>query len=702
MSLPLSILLKELEASPVSVIPILSTLHHERSLLSKMSKVDLKHLTSRTLNLCRSPIPYNIWCGVNIISVLIDSTSIIGSEGSVFLTQLLKILESSKSSDKRVFKSTVDCLNKLCDNIRGKPTLTREILTPNLSAIFSAYMEKFAVEPVLTINSLKTLIQHHPTTSRPFANKIRAKLLEFVGTTEISNYPVSVKDVAFRTLATLPIVEKEGPDQCWRKDVDRIFNDIASTLSIYESFFNVADDEDLSSLMRKLSENLKDNDEIFPLLRIDVNEPASLLQISERLELLFGLLKAYVTSATQFTVVVPIGRLVKVLELACSINSKFLQFKRDIRDNNIKEIIQGTLLQCHQAAVLLLLDLPSVYFGSLLPHLPLILAFLELLIFFKGKRLDHEKILIHESFYCDLLICVNGYLSLVGHFQDHATVTRFVEVALLLVEPRSEASQTNLPQNKSIMAKGASRKRSKKTASTPLADLLSHQHLFEESIPESTKAVVFQFLQSVLSRVTLSATQYNKLMRYVLIEAIKLKDSTLNKHVTPEIRNILIQALLNPASQSASALPLLSSLMWDEDLVSVFNNPRFPPLAKLVKVAEQVSSDEEDSETDEPEMIETTQLAVESEEPSKKKHKIDDSVEDSSISTNETSTNVESIFSKESNKRNFVAESEVTSQNGEKILAEVPKEAEAVQVESDDDEGSEIDIPELDIDVDSD
>lgn len=703
MSLPLSIILKELESAPVSIIPILATLHHERSLLNEISKADLKHLTSRTLNLCRSSIAYNIWCGVNIVNVLVDNISVLGAEGSAFLAQLLKILESPKSNNKRVFKSTVECLNKLCDSIRGKPTLTREILTPNLSAIFTVYMEKMIEEPILVISSLQTLIQYHPTTSRPFANKIKAKLLEFVGSPNFLNYPSKVKDIAWTTLATMPVVEKEGPDQCWLKDVEKIMKDITGTLQIYDSFLNLKDDEDVTKLIKKLTTNNQEKDEIFPLLHIDVNEPNTLFQISQRLELLLNLLQGYVTTATQFSVVVPIGRLITLLELICSINTKFVQFKREIRDNKNKEIIQFTLLHTHEVCVHFLFELPYRYFGSLLPHLPTILAFLELLIFFKGKRLDYAKILIHEGFICDILRCVNRYLSLVGHYQDHTQLARFVEVALSLVEPRSTHTLENGSQNHSVLGQKSSKKRSKKNNSTPLADLLSHQHLFQESIPESTRKAVLGFLKTVMSRVSLAPTQYNRLMRYILVEATKLKDSSISKIVPDDVRAVLIESLLNPGSESASDLPFVSNLLWDSNIVSVFNNPRFPPVPSLASRAVQDKTYEDESDDEYPEGLAEEVENTKSEEPLRKRAKIESSNDDKVVElATDCETVAEDVFSKESKKIVFETRQEVAAEE-----FTVQETSSSINIETlaqevyDDEAGSEIEIPDLDIEEDS-
>lgn len=700
MSLPISLILKDLETAPKSIIPILSSLHRESARLSQISKVDLKHLTSRTLNLCKNHQAYQVWCGVNVIYVLIDNSEILSSYGSQFFAQLQKILQGGKL-DSKVFKSTVECLNKLCSRIRGKPTLTREILTPNLSNLISVYLENVSDEPFLMSSSLQVLVQHHPTTSRPFANKIKAKLLEIIASENFLTYPDVVKQSVAGLLATLPIVEKDGPEQFWQKDVQRILCNIGGTMKIFESFLDLREDEDASKLLQRFSDA---DEEIFGLLHIDVNHPTTLLTISSRIELLLILLEAYVTTATQYSVNVPIGKIIAVAELICSVNTKFISFKREIRDAEIKEMVELALFKSQHASVQVLAKLPEKYSGHLLPHLNSILSFLELIIFMSGKRLDRNRIIAEEVFACDLLGCVSAYLALTGSFPDHSLLTRFIELALILVEPRDDlnvqAKETD--SNLSKHSKAA-RKRAKKNGSTPLADILSHEHLFTQAIPQSTRKIVFSFFTTIIPRVTIAPTQYNKLIKLVMVEAVKYKDQSIGDAVPKELKDILIAVILTPAPESASILPIASTLMWDSDILTVFNNPRFPQLPAIVKAVESVLEDEDAEEEESKESeLQTEEL---SDEPQSKKRKLDDAQEEEKSETPEfrEKVNPTHIFSKESARESFEADVPV------KPIVETAKEetvveqvVATVEESSDDEAGSELEIPDLDLSDDSD
>lgn len=592
--LPISLILKELE-NPTSVVPLLRELRRNNAHLSSSSKVDLKHLTSRTLNLCKANDPYRVWCGVNIVCVLIKNADVLSSFGSQFFAQLLKVLQGQK--DRKVFLCTVDCLNKLSSIIRGKPTLTREILTPNLSALLSLYLDNLLVEPALMNVSMRVLVEKHPTTSRPFANKIRTKLLEFVASGAFLNCPEAVQKTAASLLATLPIVEKDGPAEFWNRDVQRIIANIAGTMKIFESFLQIKDDEDTAKLLLRMSSL---EDDIFGLLHIDVNQPMSILTIANRIELLLVLLRGYITTATQFSVSVPLGLVISVSELICSINTKFMAFKREIRDTDVKEMVNITLQRCHHAAVKLLGSLPARYSGFIVTHLTNVLSFLELTIFLNAKNLDYARILEEEEYACELLRCVSSYVGLVGHLEDHTLLIRFVELAIFLIEPRKKTAQPN--ETKASLHSKSSRKRAK-NGSTPLADILSHEHLFVEIVPESTRKTVFEFFTTVIPRVILAPTQYNKLVKAVMVEAVRLKDHIVGETVPTELKRILTAIVLNPAPESASILPIASTIMWDDELLSVLNNPRFPQLpVKIRSVEPEEDSDEEIETAEEPEL----------------------------------------------------------------------------------------------------
>ncbi|KAK6463646.1 ribosome export protein [Scheffersomyces coipomensis] len=601
MSLPFNVILKELESSPSSIIPILSTLHYDKSVLNDISKPDIKHLVSRTLNLARSPNLYNKWAGTSLIRVLGDNFTILSQEGVNFFSQLMKNLESyNETIDIKILNTTVDTLNHLCDNIRGKPTLTREILTPRLAPIITLYMEKLHYNPYLLIKSLHKLIKLHPTTFRPFGNKLRARLLEFLNLNDFITFPDKLKKIIFKTLASLPIIEKTEPEVKWENDVKHIVSELRSVMVVYGEFLNLNDDSQLKKLVEKIASTGSD-DKLLTDLSIDVNDPKSIFQISARVELLLGLLEAYLSTKTSYGVRVPLGLVLIAIEIVCSINVRFTSFRNDIRDNNIKNIVTSTILLNHLNAIKTLKHITLVYRGSLLPHFLNIVAFLETLIPFKNKKIDVDHILNNEMVYRELISSLTSLLSLISNLGDSSTLLRFIDVALILVEPRV-LDQEATANKKVNQNNGGSKKQRKKnnSQSTPLSDILSHQHLFSQSIPSLTIKIVRQFFNSVIPIVSLPPTQHYKLMRYLIIETVNAKYYN-NENIIPEDLVVLLRnAVLFPGYEKVSLLPIISSLLSNDPLISVFINPRFPPLPIFIKKVEveETNDMELDSEDD--------------------------------------------------------------------------------------------------------
>lgn len=599
MSLPLLAVIGELKQTPASIVPILQTLHAENAAISSISKVDLKHLTSRSIGLLNKHEPHSLWCGVNIINVLIDNSVILTSEGSVIFLALLKVWTTPEARNETISRSIVECLDKLCRNIRGKPTLTREVLTPNLGPLFTAYLERLAETPSLIVPSLQTLIIEHPTTSRPFGNKIKAKILEIIALDLFMTFPTTLRSSMCSLLARLTVIEKDGPEKHWAQDLNRIISNIARTLSIYLSILSISEDDDNSRALKELS-NL-DTTEIFGLLHIDINEPMSFFSISTRVALLLELLKGYLLLRTSFAVVVPIGQIISILDVAFAINTKFVQFKRELRDETAKKYIQITLIRIHQSALDVLTALPDHFSLSLVPHMANVLASLELLIFLQKNRIDSEKVLANEQFMCDIVACTSSYLALTSYIKDFSQVSRIVDLALFLVEPRVVATaKADVSSNSVPRHSKSARKNAKKNGPVVLADLLSHEHLFRKRVPDATRLIVLEFFTNIIRKSPVAPTQYNKIIKFIVIEAVQLKGKSKYGTIPKEVKDVLVAALLHPGSNSASIYSIASSIA-SSPLLSLVQNPRFPPLPIMVRNnAQDVEEEESEEEYEQP------------------------------------------------------------------------------------------------------
>ncbi|KAI5958565.1 RIX1 [Candida theae] len=580
----LSIVLEEIKTSPSSLIPILSILH-EKPHLDHISKSDLTHLISRTLQLCRTPNIYNKWCGINIINVLSDNYVILANEGANFMTMLITILESYNNTiDVVILKSCVECLNKLIKIIRNKPALTREILTPKLATIISLYLKHLQYAPNLCIKSLYQIIKHHPTTFRPFANKFGEKLYTLMQSGEFVEYPTHLQTSVCKALAILPTVEKHEPESKWANDVDNIIAEIKGVIEIYDEFLNFRDDSQLKNLLQKLPQSTT---KVFPSLEIDLNRPKSLLQISSRVYVLTKLLGAYLNEGVS-SVKVPLGKIFALVELICSVNLKYLSFKSDIRDEEIKGLIKDMLSVNYQSAIALLRSL-LVFKGSLIPHLPSLWSSLAYIVPL-SKSGKVTKVSGNETLYMDLVSCVSDYLQLVGMISDNTLMTPFVDVALALVEVRPTQAEPEKAASISQQKKG----KKKNVSSAPLSDILSHEHLFTQSKSKQLLNVVRTFLHQVIKRSELPPTQHYKVVKFVVQECVEAAAANYETTVPESFRDLLRGAVLNPGYDRHNILPIVSSIIPNDELLSVFNNPRLPPLPKRIATTVELEDDLED------------------------------------------------------------------------------------------------------------
>lgn len=595
MSLPLGTILKQLE-EPESIIPILKSLSKNIDDLGG-SKSDINHLVSRTINLINSHNSYYKWCGVLTTQLLVNNYEILSNNGLKLINALIKVLETTNTNTNlKLFKATVECLNYLCDEIRGKPTLTREILTPKLPVIIQLYLNNLDLNPELIISSLCHIMSNHPTTFRPFGNKLNARLVEYLKM-DFNNFPELLKQQISRAYALLPIIEKNEPETFWSNKINNVLKEIIDTISIFKDLLDFKQDSDYNAVISNQVFKLEDKDRLFEFLQVDISDCKSLFQISDRLQCLLYLLNGFITTNLNMCVKFPIGKLLTVIEALFGLNPRFLPFKRDIRDETIKKYISSIITTSQNSALSVVNRLAKVFGVSLVMYLSSILPLLETCIPVSQKSLDKTEIIANETFMRNLLKTTNNLLELVDLYQEPQQLVRFVDMALLLVEPRTTTlSESNKGQNQN----GQGNKNKKKNKnSIPMSDLLSHGHLFDSEVPEPTIKVVRSVIDTIIKRMELPSTQYYKIMRYIIIEAVKSTNLNYSRSIPPELRKLLIDAVIFPGFEKISVLPIISTILGDDPLVSVFNNPKFPPLPQLIKTADVVEDEEDEDEEEE-------------------------------------------------------------------------------------------------------
>ena len=709
MSSPLLAVIAELKQTPDSAVPVLRTLHEESAAIASLSKVDLRHLTSRTIALIHKHERHAIWCGSSIAHVLVECPAVLTSEAGALFAALLKAWDRV-GRNTTVARAVAECLNRLCDKIRGKPTLTREVLTPHLGALLAAYCLRMEEFPDVLVPALQTLVREHPTTSRPYANKIRARLLAFVAESRFVTCPEAVRAAVCALLATLALVEKDGPEKMWAQDVARILATTARTLAVYASFLAVGEDEDATRVLRDLA--ALDPADIFPPLSIDINSPASILALLTRVDLLLQLLRGYLFLRTSYTVAVPLGQVLGLLDACFAINTRYVPFRREVRDAAARHYVSLALARTHEAALGVLGALPAYFSSALVPHLSRVLVAVELLVFLDHNRIDAERTFAHEVLACAIVRTASCYLALTAFVGDFSSLSRVVDLAMFLVEPRARPASQHKAQSPACAPahSRAARKSAKKGGSAAIADLLSHENLFRRNVPAETRRVVLDFFATVIPRCLIFPTQYNKLVKFVVCDAVQWTHRAKFAAVPSAVRNVLEAVLMHPGASAASIYAIAASLAVSP-VLSVVQNPRFPPLP----VVPRAVSDDTDLESDDdaeppakkqrvelPTPVPVTSVAVglvEQQVQETPEHMIFREKRDPEFEK-ETEKEIDVPAAVPSEKPAEVAEIAKVAEG--EIAEEVPSLNTKPVLYGESDDGSEIEIPELDMESDSD
>lgn len=623
-------ILDELKGTPTLVIPILKHLTFTRA--NGFTPEETRHLIARTLNLARLGQAYHKWCGTVIIKTLALNIELIASDGVVMMDVLLQNLHGwNPTMDTKVLTATVDTINFMCDQIRGKDTLVREILTPKLTAkgsplIISGYLNQLQYAPGVVVPLLHKILINHPTVFRTYGNKFYAALVQAVALPNFDGFPVSLQKAIYGAIAAMPVIENTKPEDHWEIRVAAVVRELLRVLSVYSQLLHFEDDGELSKLLQSLERvpsvdaTIKEPEPIFPDLSIDFNSPATVLQLSSRVKALVQLLTAYLTQGCKLAVEVPIGKVLGVVEAIVLINPKFQHYKFDVRDGSIQTLVNTLIELNHIHAVELLAELIPIYAGSIIPHFARIVSTLETVIPLANKRVDTKAVVKQERFFGHVLAVVADLLELVTTVTDNTILLRFVDVALAIVEPRVG---TIPPKPK----QGSGKKKRKQ--GVPLADLLTNANLLIESIPEKVLGQVRGFFQKLITKVAaLLPTYHYKIMRYLIIETVLAKYYNLYRQPPAELRQLLLDAVAYPGYEKVSILPIVCLLFGDDPLVLVFTHPRFPPLPQYIDltVSHQVhieeEDDEEETEEQEEKVHEKRPLQQEEDAPAKRR-KID-------------------------------------------------------------------------------
>lgn len=615
--IPLPVILSLLESPQSSTLSyVLKSLYQSKYTITKASKAEINHLVSKINNLLNSKDNFKRWYGSHVVQIVALNPVILTTGGGLFIVSLLKIINDNNVPAVN-FKNAALALDQLITGIRGKPVLTREILTPNLPNIISSLLENLKRDIYVVLPIVKKLLLKNTTTFKPFIKKFETHLTALLLNNFTSLNSQLKKDVC-QSYAYLNLIKpvqnsNQGgnnvqslPDDQWRAKIFKLLDELRSVVVIYDNIVELQNDRDSADLIKQLPDS-ETKDFIFPFLKIDLSDPISIVQISQRIEVLSHLIVAFITSPTPFPLRIPLGLIIQSSELLLGISPNFIPLKKELnRNEELKKIVVNDLSKTQSIGAWILYNITKHYKKLVLPHLSSILSSLEVAIPIKNDKgskvikVDDDSALAIEP---ELLTVIKTTVEILKLFQglsDLDLINKLVDVSILFLQKRTtldgllEKQEQNKPQQQGQKNK----KKNKNKDSTPLADILSHAELFDVDAPKETVSVILSFFEIVIKKIpNLSPTYRIKIVKYVISSAVK-QETTKGK-ILDKTKNLLESIVLYPSyGETYSILPIAKRLLSNNDKLSLLTNPRFPPLETKFKASTQQDVIEEEEEDD--------------------------------------------------------------------------------------------------------
>ncbi|KAF3986675.1 hypothetical protein FT663_04351 [Candidozyma haemuli var. vulneris] len=378
-----------------------------------------KHLT-------RSNINYNTWCGINLIYIMLLDKSFCHKYGAEVLDLLYQIMETSMMSDKKLLKSCLRTAAKVFDLLVSDADFSREQLTPRVSRFLVICLDNFSASPILISDVMQTVLKNHPTTTRPFLSKIRAKVLEIVCLDDLGVEDPQYYNSIFGLLCTASLTERDNPQKYWSDVIFSIFGELVATFSLVDNFIDVSSDKTFHSLLERYRS--KQSGTFFPSMKVDANSHLSLMQISRRVQQLFRILTACLCSSSGCTVQMPVGSIWEVVDAICAIRIGVYDFQPAIRDPILKRSVESVLLKTQGAAL--------AFFGNIMGQLNgffLSYSNRQLECLNHHARYAQRKAISELSDEADMGCTLSGasqVVHLIGFVPDHSEISFLAGIAL--------------------------------------------------------------------------------------------------------------------------------------------------------------------------------------------------------------------------------------------------------------------------------
>ncbi|SCU83588.1 LAMI_0C03796g1_1 [Lachancea mirantina] len=607
-SIPVSKIANLLEStSGYEFQAVLQSLTDAQYVNQQLLKSELFILVNRVLKLLRSGDDYLLWKGCNVILVLCAYNPVIlCAHADVFLKELYLKLEkkveyysSSVSSEQGriVLTNLVHTVGYLIDLIRGKPAVTREVLTPKLSAIIPTFIKLSQYEPRLCLPFLKKLLYKNTNTFRPFVNKLY-NVLVILLTKDYQSFDVATKRLICDTFAYTHLIKLNPQtknsssghhsvrkDEQYRHGLLLVLSQIRPLITLCGELFDFSADFEMERLVASLPDYQGENFNsvgFFEALDVDMNKPFTLWRISERLDVLNNLIISFCSLATPFAIRVPIGGISKVIQALLNLSVDYLPLKRGLRrDAELLSVIENLSSKMQHEGVKLFQNLAPIYGRCLIPFYPELLGSLELIVpTRKGStNVDFQRVKKIRPALKDVFELLSHILPAMGRFFDDGSLApKLVDVALHFTKSMNLTLSLLSGIDQSDKKGGSNKKdkKSNKRLTGSMSDVFSHPEAFTIENSFEFYAFINEFLTTMIRHKSIPSNHHVKITRYAIQNATVLNEQL--NYVPASFRDLLRALVLCPGSERCSILPMAVSLLkkTGDELYGVICNPRLP------------------------------------------------------------------------------------------------------------------------------
>ncbi|CCD24647.1 Rix1p NDAI_0D03330 [Naumovozyma dairenensis CBS 421] len=623
---PLVDLVKQLDqASGYEFQTLLKTLTSPVYINEQILKSELGLLNTKILKLLRSSDDFDVWKGCHTAVVICSyNPLVLCSHASQLLAAIYSKLEQkvgyyqstiSTMQGKTLLETLISSLSIIMDLMRNKPTVSREGLVPKLRAIIPTLITLSQDEPQLCLPVLQTLLKRNSTTFKPFVNKYRIVLSNLI----VNHYHSFDKDTqtlicnnfAYLHLIKIQNAQSKGTDideaqshhksfsdDTWTSGLLNILYQFKPIIELCGELLDFKQDQDLQRIIESLPHsNVKSDDsdddnesvhDFLPVLKLDMNAPLTLWQISNRLNLLVGLMNSFISLPTPFAIRIPIGGINAICETLLSMTTKYIPLKRELRrDQELNSIIHDIFPQIQLNGIHLWTNLIRSCNKCCIPLGSKILSNVELFIPLKNKSnlIDFERCYALKNEFGDVFKLINIVLPLMGHqFNEIDPIIKLINVALYLSEDKSlidsifnqqkELQSAAMKNNNNNSNNKKKNKRDQNVGA--LSDLYTHPEEFVITTSKEWYDETNQFFIMILNSLVLSSTQQTRIIKYSVSIALYLK--SINDEIPRSFIDLIRCIVLHPGYEKVSILPIAVNILKDvnDEMFDLLCHPRLP------------------------------------------------------------------------------------------------------------------------------